>query len=54
MPGYAEVSIIALTASGFEEDRRRCMQAGMDFYLTKPVDSRTLFKTVFNSLSRQR
>jgi len=54
MPGYAEVPIIALTASGFEEDRRRCMQAGMDFYLTKPVDSRTLFKTVFNSLSRQR
>jgi len=54
MPGYAEVPIIALTASGFEEDRRRCMQAGMDFYLTKPVDSRTLFKTVFTSLSRQR
>ncbi len=54
MPGCAEVPIIALTASGFEEDRRRCMQAGMDFYLTKPVDSRTLFKTVFTSLSRQR
>ena len=43
-----------LTASGFDDDRSRSMQAGMDAFLTKPVDSRTLFKTVFNSLSRQR
>ena len=52
--GYASVPMIALTASGFDDDRSRSMQAGMDAFLTKPVDSRTLFKTVFNSLSRQR
>ncbi len=52
--GYASVPMIALTASGFDDDRSRSMQAGMDAFLTKPVDSRTLFKTVFNALSRQR
>ncbi|MEI2676580.1 MAG: ATP-binding protein [Burkholderiaceae bacterium] len=52
--GYASVPMIALTASGFDDDRSRSMQAGMDAFLTKPVDSRTLFKTVFNLLSRQR
>jgi len=29
-------------------------QTGMDSFLSKPVDSRTLFKTAFNVLSRQR
>ena len=30
--------IVAMTANTFEEDRERCVAAGMDAYLTKPLD----------------
>ena len=32
------VVLIALTAHGFEEDKRRCVEAGFDRHLVKPAD----------------
>ena len=41
-PWGAEMTIIALTGWGSDEDRRRTAEAGFDLHLTKPVDPTTL------------
>ncbi len=40
------IPIIALTAHAFKEDRKRCLEAGMDDYVTKPIKRVSLLKVV--------
>ncbi len=40
------IPIIAVTASATKGDRDRCLAAGMDQYVTKPIDSRLLLRLV--------
>ncbi len=46
LPGYATLPIVALTANTFDEDHERCLAAGMNDFVTKPVDPEHLFVTL--------
>ena len=45
------IPIIALTASAEGDDRRRCLESGMDEYVTKPIDGQSVFEIIDNVLA---
>ncbi|KPF47641.1 hypothetical protein IP87_00985 [beta proteobacterium AAP121] len=44
--------IVALTANAFDDDRKRCLEAGMDEHLTKPIDMAALYEKLLALLPR--
>ena len=44
--GQRRVPIIALTANAMTETHDQCLRSGMDGYVTKPIKSGGLLKTI--------
>ena len=48
----ANVPIIAMTANAFEEDRKACLDAGMDEHIGKPIDIPLLKSAIIKLLAK--
>jgi two-component system, sensor histidine kinase and response regulator len=46
--GAAHVPILAMTAHALEGDRERCLAAGMDGYIAKPIRPQEMFRAIEN------
>ena len=53
LPGGDVVPILAMTANAFDQDRRDCEVAGMNDFVSKPVDPEQMFATMLKWLDRR-
>ena len=46
LDALAHIPIVAMTANVMKGDREKCLQAGMDDYVSKPISASKLFQAV--------
>ena len=53
LPGYENTPILAMTANAFAEDKERCLEAGMNDFLTKPINPGQIFSSLLGWLEQE-
>ncbi|USX20212.1 PAS domain S-box protein [Oxalobacteraceae bacterium OTU3REALA1] len=49
-PRLADIRVLAMTATATSEDRVRCIEAGMDDFISKPIQPALMYQTIANWL----
>ena len=49
-PALAGITIPAMTANAFDEDKKEALECGMDGFLSKPIVIEELISTLHNNL----
>ncbi len=49
MPKFKDIPVIALSAHAFQKDKENAYQAGVDMFLTKPIQNDVLLETLLNA-----
>jgi len=51
--GKEDLPILAMTANVFDEDRKACLEVGMNDFVAKPIEVDTMFSTLAEWLPKQ-
>lgn len=52
--GAQRIPIIALTANAYQEDAQKCLDAGMNAHLSKPINMGRAVRTIAECMEAQR
>jgi CheY-like chemotaxis protein len=53
-PEYKQIPVVCLTAHAFKKDKINALDAGVDVFLTKPIENKVLLCTLAETLSKKR